>query len=609
MSSGSDIIKLLPDNVANQIAAGEVIQRPASALKEMLENSIDASATKIQVIIQDAGKTLIQVVDNGIGMSETDARMSFERYATSKLKSAEDLQSIKTKGFRGEAMASIAAIAQVELKSRKAGNDTGVQIIVEGGDVKSHKDTVCAFGTSIYVKNLFFNTPARRTFLKSDAVETRHLLEEFHRIAIAHSDLHLTLHHNKQEIYHLTPSNLRQRLVGIYGKNFNERLVPVSEETSIVNISGFIGKPEFARKTRGEQYFFVNNRFIKDGYLHHAVSKAFSDNLQTGTFPSYFLFLDIDPKHIDINIHPTKTEIKFDDERSVYSILRAAVTTSLGKFSISPSLDFTKDPNLELTVSQLKKPVVEPGISFNKNYNPFDVSTGGSLQPKKAHQQDWKKLYDGLSEVKGEEQAEQTELNADKNDSGINQINLMQVNDGFVMEITPDTFIIYNQQLAHQRVLYEKNLSLHKKQDKSIQQELFPVTYECMAKDAILLNEILEDLNDIGFDIRSFGKNAFIIHGIPKYIKTNQAVSIIENIIEQFKNHAGKEHISPYEQVCKIAAMVSAVKPKTQLSNLQLQKLISDLKACKNPNLSPFGKPTFFSLSISEIENHFNRKL
>ncbi|MBT8195070.1 MAG: DNA mismatch repair endonuclease MutL, partial [Bacteroidia bacterium] len=402
---------------------------------------------------------------------------------------------------------------------------------------------------------------------------------------------------------------LRQRLVGLFGKNFNERLVPVSEDTSIVNISGFIGKPEYARKTRGEQYFFVNRRFIKDGYLHHAVSKAFAENLPAGTFPSYFLFLEIDPKHIDINIHPTKTEIKFDDERSIYSILRAAVTTSLGKFSISPSLDFEKDPNLELSVTDLKKPVVEPGITINKEYNPFNVTSGGSAPSKKAHQQEWKKLYEALPEVETDANTEQTELDIEKTENEIDEINLIQLKDGFVMECTPSAFVIYNQQLAHQRVLYEKNLALHKKQDKTIQQELFPVTYECNSKDAILLSEILSDLNDIGFDIRTFGKNAFIIHGIPNYLKTNQAVSIIESIVDQYKNNAGKEHISPYEQICKVAALVAAVKPTTPLSKLQVQQLVSDLKACKNPNLSPFGKPTFYSLSISEIENHFNRKL
>lgn len=606
MSAGTDIIKMLPDHVANQIAAGEVIQRPASALKEILENAIDAASSKIQVIIKDAGKTLIQVIDDGCGMSETDARMCFERYATSKLKDAGDLQLIQTKGFRGEAMASIAAIAQVELKSKRKQDETATQIIIEGGTVKSQKDVVSQKGTSIAVKNLFFNTPARRNFLKSDPVETRHIIEEFQRIAIAHPELHLTLHHNDQEIFHLKPSILRQRLIGIFGKNFNERLVPVSEDTSIVNISGFIGKPEYARKTRGEQYFFVNRRFIKDAYLHHAVSKAFADNLPAGTFPSYFLFIEIDPKHVDINIHPTKTEIKFDDERSVYSILRAAVTTSIGKYSISPTLDFDKDPTLELSLNDLKKPAVEPGISIDKSFNPFK-STGSSPQPTKAKQQDWQKLYEGLPDIKTEEEVKQHELEIDTEEPLA--VNLMQLEAGKIIELTPGSIIVYNQTATHQRILYEKNLSQHKSKSTSIQQTLFPLNFECSAKDAILLNELKSDLNEIGFDIREFGKNAFIIHGIPNYIKPEKASESIETILEQYKHYAGKEHISLFEQICKVTALAGAIEESETLNQHQMQQLISDLKNCDNSNSSPFGKPTHFSLSFADIDKHFNRKL
>jgi DNA mismatch repair protein MutL len=366
-----DIIRLLPDSVANQIAAGEVIQRPASAVKELIENAIDAGATSIQLIIKDAGKSLIQVIDNGSGMSETDARMCFERHATSKITRAEDLFEIKTMGFRGEAMASIAAVAQVELKSRQHDRDTGTLLQIEGSKVILQEPCACQPGTSISVKNLYFNIPARRNFLKSNASETRHIVEEFQRVAIARPDLGFSMFHDGIEVFRLTPGNLRQRIMGIYGNNYNERMVPVQEETTILNLSGFVLKPEFARKTRGEQYFFVNNRFIKNGYLNHAVSDAFEDLLPAGSFPSYFIMIEIDPAKIDINIHPTKTEIKFDDEKSVYAIIRASVKRSLGKFSVTPSLDFEQETAFNIPVSMYRQEPKLPGITVNPAYNPF----------------------------------------------------------------------------------------------------------------------------------------------------------------------------------------------------------------------------------------------
>ncbi|HEY4798818.1 MAG TPA: DNA mismatch repair endonuclease MutL, partial [Bacteroidia bacterium] len=368
-----DIIQLLPDSVANQIAAGEVIQRPASAVKELLENSIDAKSTDIKLIVKDAGRTLIQVIDNGIGMSETDARMCFERHATSKIKSADDLFQIKTMGFRGEAMASIAGVAQVELKTKRAEDQLGTQIEIEGSELKSQTQCACPKGTVISIKNLFFNVPARRNFLKSDAVEIRHIMEEFQRIAIAHPEIAFSLHHNTAELFHLEKGTLRQRLVGIFGESYNQKLVPVQEDTTIVKVTGFIGKPEFARKTRGEQFFFVNNRFIKSPYLHHAVQNSYEQLLPKDAFPSYFINMEVDPKSIDVNIHPTKTEIKFEDERSVYTIIRAAVKQSLGKYNIAPSLDFEQEVSIELPKKKSLEEVLAnpPTIRINKEYNPF----------------------------------------------------------------------------------------------------------------------------------------------------------------------------------------------------------------------------------------------
>src|ERR1700744_858974 len=366
------IIQLLPDAVANQIAAGEVVQRPASAVKELVENALDAGADRIQLILKDGGKALIQVIDNGCGMSGTDARMSFERHATSKIRKADDLFAIRTMGFRGEAMASIAAIAQVALKTRRHEDELGTCIQIEGSEVLSQEACSAPVGTSICVKNLFYNTPARRNFLKSNPVEMRHIIDEFQRVALANPRVFLSLHHDGQEVYHLPPATLKQRIVHLFGSNYNERLVPVEEDTNVVKLHGFVGKPEYAKRTRGEQFFFVNNRFIKDAYLNHAVLMAFKELLPEDTFPLYVLFIDIDPAKIDINVHPTKTEIKYQDEQTIYAIIRSAVKRSLGRYNITPSLDFDQENSIEhLITSKPLEQIVQPKISFNPDFNPF----------------------------------------------------------------------------------------------------------------------------------------------------------------------------------------------------------------------------------------------
>ncbi|NTW33123.1 MAG: DNA mismatch repair endonuclease MutL, partial [Bacteroidetes bacterium] len=403
-----DIIRLLPDNVANQIAAGEVIQRPASAVKELLENAIDSGATHIKLIIKDSGKTLIQLIDNGCGMSETDARLSFERHATSKIKEASDLFNIRTMGFRGEALASIAAIAQIELKTKRIGDETGTSIIIEGTEVKSQESCQCSEGTSISVKNLFFNVPARRNFLKSNTVETNHILDEFHRVALAFPDISFEMYHNNSEVYHLTPSPLKQRIISIFGSNFNQRLIPVIQESGICNISGFIGKPDSAKKTRGEQFFFVNNRFIKHPYLNHAVVSAFDELLPANSFPAYFIFIEIDSKEIDINIHPTKTEIKFQDDKSIYAIMRSAVKMALGKFSISPTLDFNVEKSFDILPLKKGETVNPPTIKINPDYNPFNTenrekklnSSPAQSLINKTNRESWEKLYPSEVNIK-----------------------------------------------------------------------------------------------------------------------------------------------------------------------------------------------------------------
>lgn len=603
-----DLIHLLPDSVANQIAAGEVIQRPASAVKELLENAVDAGSNNIQLIIKDSGKTLIQIIDNGCGMSETDARMSFERHATSKIKSADDLFNIRTMGFRGEALASIAAIAHVEMKSRRHDDDIGTQLEIEGAEVKSQQAVSCTAGTSISIKNLFYNVPARRNFLKSNTVEARHVIEEFERVALAHPDIAMSLHQNGLEVFKLAPSNLRQRIVNLFGSNYNERLVPVNEETTLLNISGFVGKPEFARKSRGEQFFFVNSRFIKDAYLHHAVQNAFEELLPGGSFASYWLYIDIDPSKIDINIHPTKTEIKFEDERSIYSIVRSAVKRSLGQYSVTPSLDFEQERSFDLPHAMRNAPVKLPSLTINPQYNPF-----GS-ESKKISASGWEKLYDGLKKEPEAVQALTAEKIQPVIDSSWSDLLksetdhfIFQLHDRYIVTQVKSGLMIVDQQLANERVLYEKYLQQINRQAGPAQQNLFPQAIEFSSGDFMLMKELQEDLRAIGFDLREFGVNTFVLHGTPPDLETGQEKQMLESLLEQFKNNKTLNTIDHRENLARAMAKNMCIKAGRIYSQKEMKNLIDELFSCEKPSMSVDGKSTIVLMNMDELKKMFSK--
>lgn len=621
-----DIIHLLPDSVANQIAAGEVIQRPSSAVKELLENAIDAKSTIINLLITDAGRTLIRIIDNGIGMSETDARMCFERHATSKIKYAHDLFQIRTMGFRGEAMASIAAIAQVDLKTKREEDPLGVQIEIEGSVMKSQINCQTSTGTNISVKNLFFNVPARRNFLKSDSIEFKHIIEEFQRVAIAHPEITFSLHHNASKIFHLEKGTLRQRLVGIFGDSYNERLVPLQEDTTIVNVTGFIGKPQHARKTRGEQFFFVNNRFIKSAYLHHAVQNAYNQLLPKDTFPFYCINMEIDPKNIDVNIHPTKTEIKFEDERSVYTIIRSAVKQSLGKYNITPSLDFEQEVSIELPSTKTREGILlnPPTIKINKNYNPFveenkrqerknHLSSSNPLEAiptisKKSHDKSTvpNRDFNFLETIHSNEKIIQSkfELNDEK------PITIsFQLYNKYIVTHTKTGLIILDQQAAHERILYEHFIEKLHKQQQISQQQLFPQTFELSKGDALLLKELNNDLNALGFDINEFGNNTFIIHGIPPDATNTNVVDLLEKLIDDYKQSKGAESelaTLRIEAIAKTMAKNICIKSGQSLTQEEMHHLIDSLFGCATPYTTPSGKPTITTISIEQLEKKFN---
>ncbi len=614
----SDIIHLLPDSVANQIAAGEVVQRPASAVKELMENALDAGSSKIKLILKDAGKTLIQVIDTGCGMSETDARMSFERHATSKIRKADDLFAIRTMGFRGEALASIAAIAQVEMKTRRIGDETGILIEIEGSEIKNQETISSPEGTSISIKNLFYNVPARRNFLKTDSVELRHIIDEFQRVAIPNPSVAFSLHHNNTEVFHLEPGTMKQRLMSIFGSSYNTRLVPVEEDTAIVKIKGFVIKPDFAKKTRGEQFFFLNKRFIKSPYLHHAVQSAFEQLLPSDSFASYFLMLDVDPKTIDINIHPTKTEVKFEDEKAIYAFLRSAIKKSLGQFNISPSLDFDQEAHLyNMPLKPIDGIYKQPTIKVDQNYNPFKTDPSSASKDSErelSNRGNWEKMYSRHAdnqlefEIKKEEDSQQTiNTNWDNELHESNKKSTYQLHNKYILSHIKTGFMVIDQQGAHERILYEQILENFEKHKSVTQQELFPKTIELNASDFELVKELHSEIQALGFDISEFGKNTFIIHGVPADTAEYDSSTLLEGLIENYKQNLLELKSEKRENLARSMARNMAIKSGKSLTQEEMNKLIDELFACKMPYSTPSGKPTITTFSSDDLDKRFKK--
>ena len=594
----SDIIKLLPDSVANQIAAGEVVQRPASVVKELLENAIDSGATVIQMIVKDAGKTLIQVIDNGKGMSDTDARMSFARHATSKISKADDLFCILTKGFRGEALASIAAIAHVDLKSKQAQNELGTHIRMEGSTFVDQQVCAAAEGTSMSVKNLFFNVPARRKFLKSDSVEIRHIIDEFQRVALIHPEIAFSYHNNEDEIYHLEKGSFRQRIVALFGASYNQRLVPVEEDNNtIVKVSGYIGKPEFAKKTRGEQFFFVNGRFIKNNYLNHAVSNAYDELLGRDSFASYFIVLEVDPSSIDINIHPTKTEIKFEDEKSVYAIVRASVKQALSKYSVAPSLDFERETLFDNALEPNRGDFIPaPTIKVDPNYNPFKEAVRPATRE---NQTQWAEMYQ--KEVPQQFIPEPVKLfETATNDSGFYH----QFRKKYIISSFDDGLLVIDQHRAHKRILYEYFVDLLKNNKGASQQILFPESIEMHPADFQLMKELEDDFIKIGFDISEFGKNTFVVNGLPADIADVSPKVLLEGLLEEFKQQKTQK-IDQRDQLAKSMANQTCIKAGQALSREEMQTLVSELFLCEKPTVDPNGNATLWNIDAYELSEKF----
>jgi DNA mismatch repair protein MutL len=610
-----DTILLLPDNIANQIAAGEVIQRPASAVKELLENAVDAGATEIKLILQDAGKALVQVIDNGSGMSETDARMSFERHATSKIQTIEDLFHIRTMGFRGEALASIAAVSQVELKTKKAEDETGTHIEIENSAVKRQAPVAMANGTSIAMKNLFFNVPARRNFLKSNAAEMRHIVDEFTRVALSFPQIFFSFTANGQEIFHLEAGSLKQRILQLLGNSYNTKLVSVKEETSYMNIYGFAGKPETAKKTRGDQYFFVNNRFIKSPYLNHAVMNAYQEMIAGDSFPMYVLFIDLDPTQVDVNVHPTKQEIKFEDEKIIYAFVQAAIKHALAQFSVTPTLDFELDASIQQLPS-VQQPFTEEKRSAAASTSIFKGFTekhqAHFIEPsKKSELKHWKDFFESpdsaTNTVKpataddATQPAQPFPLTTDDNNKFTQLLNT------YIVVPAGNKFLLVHQQLAHERILYERlEEALHGKQ-MTTQHSMFPVTIDLAPADAVLLQELMPDLQQLGYTIEPFGKNTFVIQGTPADLEQGQEKNTVERLLEQFKHFSTDLKFSKREKLIRAMARQQAIKAGSRLTERETQALINDLFACKQSNVTPDGRPVFLEFKQEQLEKMFGR--
>lgn len=632
-----DIIKLLPDAIANQIAAGEVVQRPASVVKELMENAIDAGAGSVKLIVKDSGKTLIQVIDDGCGMSPMDARMSFERHATSKIREAGDLFSIRTMGFRGEALASIAAVAQVELRSRRETDELGTRLLIEGSEVKLQEAHPCAPGSQFAVRNLFYNVPARRNFLKSNQVEMRHILDEFQRIAMANPDIFFSLHHNNEELFHLPVGNLRQRIIGLLGQNYNQRLVPVEEETEILKIVGFVGKPEFAKKSRGEQYLFVNNRFIKSHVLHHAIVGAYEDLLAKENNPLYVLFLELDPRHIDVNVHPTKQEIKFDDEKLVYNYIHATVRHGLGKHHVTPSLNFDRENDfvplpsttsssysVDTVSSSLNSRSERAGQSYTEDRipgvkNPADRREANNLRH-------WGSLYEGLRrpaqplETDGEStflpdepteepvtiRSEWTEGRRVGIEMPAGHREPYQLHNTYIVSPIKSGFCLINQQSAHERILFERYQKMLASQQGLSQQQLFARTFSLPPAEALLLREMLPQLRALGFDIEPVELHSFAIKGLPADVAGKQdEQQLIGQLLEQYRN----EHDLKLGQADRLAAAMAksgAIRRGQVLTTIEMKNIIDQLFACELPSWSPSGRRCFVTYNLDDINSHFD---
>ncbi|MCK5856662.1 MAG: DNA mismatch repair endonuclease MutL [Bacteroidales bacterium] len=612
----SDIINLLPDSVANQIAAGEVVQRPASAVKELLENAVDAGADNIKLIIKDAGRALIQVIDNGRGMSPTDARMSFERHATSKIKKAEDLFDIRSMGFRGEALASIAAIAQVDLKTRQHDQSMGTHIIIEGSQVKGQTEIATQAGSIFSIKNLFFNTPARRNFLKSNTVEIRHIQEEFNRVALMHPNIAFSFYEEDRRKSVLTTGSLKQRIVELFGKNLNTKILSIEEKTDLVSISGFVGKPETARKTRGEQYFFVNKRFIKHPYLNHAVQNAFEELVPSGFFSSYFINFDIDPKMIDVNIHPTKTEISFQDERTIYQILRATVKMTLGKYAFTPQLDFEREMSFDAPPLSAGSMPQQPSIQINPDYNPFESNPNQTSKtntnwspPEKSerdlnNEQNWQQMYQGLGDVEDQVSIRSnldTEASIDPS-----QFQLFQLHAQYIASPIDGGLLLINQRAAHERVLYDRFSEIMSQEKPACQRKLFPETVEFSPADMDLIRELWDEIHKLGFELKELNNNEIQILGTPPDIVNEASSQILEGLLEQYKNNQIEVRLDKKSNILLSMAKNLSVRVGQSLRLEEMQALVEALFECDENAYCPSGQKTMLTIGITEINQLFN---
>ena len=587
-----DIINILPDSVANQIAAGEVVDRPAGAVKELLENAMDAGATQIDLVLKDAGRTLIQVTDNGCGMSDSDARLCFERHATSKIHRADDLFAIHTMGFRGEALASIAAIAQVELRTRQTGADLGTQVLIEGAHIVSQQPAACPEGTTMTVKNLFFNVPARRNFLKKDTVELSHIEETFRRITLIHHDIGFSMSHNGKVLYELAAGSLLQRICGLFGQQYKERMYAVDEETDIVKIRGFASRPEFSRKTRGEQYLFVNGRFIKHPMLSAAVEKAYADLLPERSYPSYFIGLQVDPSRIDVNIHPTKTEVKFVDDHALFAILRAAVKRAIGQFSLATELSFDTPDEFNIAPAPAGYVPPEPKISYNADYNPF----------KAAGSQTHLKMEMPAAPARHTDVRQPMELpepEAPVHPTG-GTASCMQLQGRYIATPISSGLALIDQQRAHERILYDRLMG-NRQATVSRQTLLFPVQCRFSAADAELFAELLPDLKDYGFEVDAMGGCTFVATATPAGVTENGMQELFDQLLADYKGASMQKHTSRSQSLCASLARQMAIKPGQQLTQEEMQQLVADLFACPMAELSPSGKRTITIVKPEEL--------